>query len=206
MNLVEHKQKQGGFTLLELMVTIAIMITLMSVLLFNQRRFGLATAGNNSAEQVSIALREAQVYASGSKNFRAGSSNFNVNYGVFFDTAVATQMTLFGDCYPNLTTPNYKYDTNGCPIGGNESVRQFTFDPKFRVTRLCVNTAADPASPTCPTNTTTLNVVFNRGNLDAVISRTGSDRNNYAEIELRSLDNSITKVVAIWSSGRMYIK
>lgn len=73
-----------GFSLVEMLVVIAIFFTISSIVLFRQSKFSSDISITNAAYDVALVIREAQVYGTGSKQ---GDDPYNrvKSYGVVFD-------------------------------------------------------------------------------------------------------------------------
>lgn len=102
-----HKKKNAGFTLVELMVTITVMLIITSVSLFNYTEFNSVTMTNNLAYDIALAVRQAQSYGIA---VRANSNNtqadFDIAYGIHFSKSNNVLVfNLFAD-----TSSEGKYD------------------------------------------------------------------------------------------------
>jgi hypothetical protein len=127
-----------GFTLIELMVSMAIMMTMTGILFIRYpetiKRLTLA----NLTYTVALLIREAQVRGSAidSENSSIGG------YGVYFSLANPNKAILFGDSVDGTVSPyeivigNGLYDT--LPV--NEAKTITTLPAGFSVSRLCVGT------------------------------------------------------------------
>ncbi len=101
----------SGFTLVELMVCVAIMMILSSVIIFNHKGFNDNLEITNLSYQVGLALRQAQVYGVSTRDFKGGATQadrFNTPYGVHFDRNKPAEYIFFADANKNgiyNTTP-----------------------------------------------------------------------------------------------------
>ena len=90
----KNKQnKQNGFTLVELLVTVGIFAVISGITLANYPKFNTQTALTGLAQQIAISIREAQVYGVAVRN---SSTTANIAtqdvypaYGIFFATTSA---------------------------------------------------------------------------------------------------------------------
>lgn len=78
-----------GFTLIELMVSFAIMAVISAVIIYNHKEFNDNLEITNLSYEVALALRQAQVYGVSARDFKEGVSTpeeerFNTPYGVHF--------------------------------------------------------------------------------------------------------------------------
>ena len=96
----------SGFTLVELMVCVAIMMILSSVIIFNHKEFNDNLEITNLSYQVGLALRQAQVYGVSTRDFKEGvgtsqANRFNTPYGVHFDMNKPAEYIFFADADAN---------------------------------------------------------------------------------------------------------
>jgi type II secretory pathway pseudopilin PulG len=88
-----HKLKASfGFSFIELIIVVAIMMVISSVVLFKQAKFSSDILITNMAYQVALAIRQAEVYGLSSKGTETGSSltTFRAGYGVLFTPLLST--------------------------------------------------------------------------------------------------------------------
>ncbi len=118
MSLSFYKHSEDGFTLVELMVSISIMMIISALVLLNQTKYTEGIALSQVADEIGLNLRQAQIYGVAVKEFRA-DSNFLASYGIEFDISSRgskTEYVSFGDRDPK----NGIYDGAwSCPTGAN---------------------------------------------------------------------------------------
>lgn len=187
-----------GFTLIELMVSIGIMMIMTAVLFSGYpesiTRIGLA----NTAHKVSLLIREAQVRGS-SIDSRSGL-NVVSGYGVYVNSAVTNSLILFSDFIDSASVAriplgNGLYDQN--PIDEKDSLLKLL--QNFYISNLCVKNSSGlycnfihSPSNTDPVVTQTainnLTISFNRPNPRPNIYINDLKTANYDEacIEIRS--------------------
>lgn len=85
--------EKKGFTLIELMVTIGIMVIINGVIFFNYPKVMANLALRRTADEIALTARQAQAYAMAAKS--EGSEL--PSYGVHFDTGTPTSIILFAD-------------------------------------------------------------------------------------------------------------
>jgi prepilin-type N-terminal cleavage/methylation domain-containing protein len=161
-----------GFTLMELLVVLTIIIVITMVVLTSQSSFNKTLVLANTAYDVALTLRSAQKYGLGS---RASGSIVNAGYGLHFSSGVQDSFTLFADtspspssssCHglptsnnpdaPDAKAGNCKYDE------GDSIVFPYRLNNGIKITKLCVNSSCNDVSK--------LDIVFSRPNPDALIS------------------------------------
>jgi prepilin-type N-terminal cleavage/methylation domain-containing protein len=156
------KKSDTGFTLIELIVVMAIFTFLTTVILANNARFGGVILLENLAYDIGLSIRKAQVYGIAVRGF--GGSDFDLGYGIHFDSATPTTYVLFGDVYPT-GAGNGLYESDQ-----GELVESITMQGGFRVANVCA-TAGGGAEESCGLGT--LDIFFRRPEPDAYISANG---------------------------------
>lgn len=194
----------GGFSLIEVLITSAVIGILTAVVVVRQGAFNSTILLKNQAYEIAIAIREAQVY---SISTRGEASAFRDDYGVSFDLSgplgTAQKMTLFVD---SGAVPG-RLDS-----GGDVSVEEMNFDTRYEVTDFCVtdvstSCASDPGNPV-----NKLSIIFARPDFDAQISaeRGGSfvgDSYNKAVITLTSIDSSgFERTITVSGTGQISVQ
>lgn len=101
-----HALKSGGFTMIELLVTIGVSLMLTGVVLANYRTFSTNAEFANASEDVVLALRQAQVYGAGTKGNTTvcppvTGTSFACAYGVFLTLFEPQIITVFIDVNNN---------------------------------------------------------------------------------------------------------
>ena len=102
-----------GFSLVELMVVLAIIGVIMSIVLTSQSTFNKTIILKNTAYDIALTLRNAETYGLGS---RAAGVTANAGYGVHFQNAPTGTFTFFADTYP--LSPS-AFNCHGLPAGGS---------------------------------------------------------------------------------------
>ena len=143
MKFVKNK-KNKGFSIVELVVTVAIFGIITSVILANNAKFNSATHLNNLIYEIALTVRQAQVFGISVRETEAGAGEFGVGYGVYFDTSNDNSFVLFADL-----NGNEQYD------GTNELVDLLTIKGENRISQICVTDASE--TRTCGTNNARLN-------------------------------------------------
>ncbi len=125
--------RKYGFSFIELIVVVAIMMIISTVVLFRQSKFSSDILITDMAYQVALAIRQAEVYGISSKKADTGSdlTTFKAGYGVLFTPILAkgsqsdngaSAFALFND------TPTY--DSN---VPGSDAVFNYVYDPGLDV-------------------------------------------------------------------------
>lgn len=98
-------QKNKGFTLLELMITLAIGMFILTTVVIGQSKYTDSAALKGLVNDISLTLRQAQVYGLSVKENTPG--DFKTSYGIFFNAFHPTEYIYFGD---TGATMNGNYD------------------------------------------------------------------------------------------------
>src|SRR3989344_7482185 len=97
----KFQRKSEGFSLIELMVTTAIIAVISSIVLFNFPSFSSKILLENLTHEIALVIRQAQVYGIGIKRTESGAFP---SYGAHFSTesdAEKKQVILFADANGN---------------------------------------------------------------------------------------------------------
>ncbi|MEQ1666552.1 MAG: type II secretion system protein [Bdellovibrionales bacterium] len=228
LNKNRHSIVAKGFTLVELLVTLSVFTVVSAVTLANYPKFNNQTAITALAQQIAISIREAQVYGVAVKNSSTTASvvaqNVYPAYGIYFATTTASTTygsgTSYSVFFDKVTgtgpAPYFK------PIGDDyftdlsELVETVRIQNGNRIIGLCGVELTPPGNTTC-VPAYWANVVFRRPNPDAIIKivktntlwPSGSPtlvEVSRLDITIRSRDQSLTKVIQIYSSGQINVK
>lgn len=128
-----------GFTIVELMVSVSIILVMTGILLENYPESSIRITLLNNTHTLALLLREAQVRGSA-----VDSSNYVIGgYGLLIDSATSSQAILFGDSVSGLNLKNSAgfsigdglYDKSVSP----DTVKEiFAMKRDFSFKKLCV--------------------------------------------------------------------
>lgn len=133
-----------GFTLIELMVVLAIVVIISLVVLVSASRFNSSILLRSLAYDVGLAVREAQLYGVAVKGTAAGTqvpcstgltSQFCAPYGVHFQ-AGSNQIIVFADTYP-VAQPDGIYEPSVGAAAKDQVADQFQAQYGFTISNLC---------------------------------------------------------------------
>lgn len=177
-----------GFSLIELLVCIAIISVISVVMLARYKSFNSTILLRNLAYEVALSIREAQVLGI---SVRGESGSFTNAYGMHF-TSDATTYTLFVDRPLGGGDPaNGQYDPG-------EEVTTYTIGQENEIKSLCANKACTPA-------VTTLDVLFQRPDPDALFfTRPARPVISSVRIIVGSPDES-ERAVRVWPTGQIEV-
>ena len=212
-----------GFTLVELLISISIMVLIMSVVLINYHRFDTTFSTTNLAYDIALSIRQAQSYGiSVHANTSAGlnsEAEYQFGYGIHFiapsgaSTADDTNSHyfLFADNTMGQGTQNY-YDNTTANACGGECLQEYTLTAGYTIQSICYYTT--------PGNCTqltfgSLDITFLRPNPDAIVCPYTSGNGpgsciapfNYtAVITIASPDSSVHhEIITVQPTGQISV-
>lgn len=201
MGIQEARNNMNGFTLVELVVVIGIAALISTVALANFPQFRDRIAVNKESGKVAVALRNAQSFSLGVRQFnpppgQQGScqevfqSNFP-SYGVSFAVGDSAYY-LFGD-----VNCNAQFDIGAL----NEEVKAFLFEGGVHIESICVNIY--DTTPAC--GEPAVDIVYARPFPQVKISSSGVGRAS-ARLELQSRDSATKRNVIILNTGQVSVE
>lgn len=171
---VIHRFDQG-FTLLEMLMVLAIFSILTVVIIFNYGRFNSQTIMTNMAYEIALATRQAQVYSLGVRSADVAENDFNNRFGVYFNEGISDKnFVFFIDQGPNPDSKCLAADNSNCfgCLSGGECLEKYNLTRDIYIDKICVSADNEPVTVDgiC-TDETVEDVVitFERPNPDAII-------------------------------------
>lgn len=169
-----------GFTLVEMMVVLAIIVIITVITLVGQSSFNRSLILTDTAYTVAFSIREAQALGISSRTFGEAT---NAGYGVRFASAPAGSYVLFADVHP--TRIGNIQDSSVCPghtVGtgpearpgdcrqtqGSEIVRTYTLNNNYKVSGFCGNDTAG-VERCNGTDLSAIDITYLRPNTQSVI-------------------------------------
>jgi len=188
-------KKTGGFTLIELMVSMAIITIITSVVLVNHNRFNGTIFLGNLAYDVALSVREAQIYGLSVREF---GGSFNIGYGVHFDVATPKSFFIFADI-----DRNQRYTASTDSVVETLTVTRGNSISKFCATTFGISPVEKCTDSSAPLGT--LDIAFNRPNPEAVITDNLGIGYTSAKIIVSS-DEGDTRSVVIEGTGQISVQ
>lgn len=171
-----------GFSLVEMMVSISILVLVMTVILARQDAFDNAVLLRNQAYSIALEAREVQLY---SVSVTGEGSNFRSTFGLHFDTTDGSVYKIFKD-----NDDDFYYDAD------EEFGQQGVLDPRFTIGAIRVDGTPKSA----------LSVVFERPNFDAHFYDSGGVLDNEkVEIDVRLVGTTEVRTIEITRTGQISV-
>ncbi len=205
-----------GFTLVEMLVSVFIITLIMATVLFNYSSFNDRLALSSAAQELAIAIRQAQTYGLTVKEAKATTGLFDKAYGIYFDSTSAGNLYKDYYLFVDLNGDN-KYTASGvCGAVNAECIEKVTMRNNIYISPISVPDQVPKVTNTqtgadCSTsNQTMLTVTFLRPSPDAKINffdsagtlTTGPCAKG--SITLRSPKGK-TLIITIENTGQIYV-
>jgi prepilin-type N-terminal cleavage/methylation domain-containing protein len=192
---VESGQTQKGFTLVELLVSLAIFTVITTLAVVNNNQFNSSILLTNLAYEVGLSVRQAQFYGIAVR--KNSTSGFDAGYGIHFDLADPKTYYLFED-----RTIDHICDVTECAT--SSLVEGFKLVKGNFISKICVD-GSSGLTCTSPTGFQKVDISFVRPNPDAYITR-NSVSGNYTKAEICIASPSGTKRrVIVESTGQIAV-
>lgn len=209
----KHNTLQKGFTVIELMVTIAIVVLVTGLIMIQYSSFNNSVLMRNQAYLTAFDVREAQALA---VSVKGKGSQFREEYGIYFDVTNPNTYLLFQDNSANgdhaLARYNDDRDNN---YQNDEKVGQlYRVDPRFVIKNICASSASrsclqDDLDPTTEEDIdaelSAISISFRRPDFEASFYSPRKTSIQSAEIIFGTENGSITRSVIIYKTGQVSV-
>jgi prepilin-type N-terminal cleavage/methylation domain-containing protein len=209
----KHFKLNRGFTIVELIISLAIFSMMTALLVAKYGTFNQGTLLTNLAYEVALVVRNAQYYGLNVKSAPVGgasfSNEFRIPYGAHFSVSSAPDVNNYNN--PQNKQVVFYYDLSS---SGNDQYIYDDISEKLAfnnikrgsyINGICVGTGAE-ANP-CATPVDTVDIVFQRPDPNARIYANGNNNNkhNYTEITIHSSTGETRRVV-VRGTGEIEVK
>ncbi len=190
-------QSESGFTLIEMMVVIAIFVIITAIVLSSLPRFRERTRLDLVAQEVALLVRQAQTFTTSTRAF--GSATNFPSYGVYFKKGDPDPDTLilFAD-----KIVDKKYNGTACGQTNSECLEQFTLPKSIKIAKII------SPSPNCPEQDY-VHISFVRPETDAYFVSGNAPHCSPSSYEITLQNNEssdpATKTIHVWNTGHIYV-
>jgi len=198
----QRVETEKGFTMVELIVSVAIIAIITTITLTNHARFSGTIFLTNQAYDVALSIRQAQVLGLSVQEFAGVSDPFEIGYGVHFDSADNDSFFLYADL-----DKDGQYTSPLESATPDQVSEQLTLTRGNVISNFCATPMGVGATEECADGglLTELDVSFVRPDPDAVISIPISpDTQARARVVLQSRDGD-ERTVLIESTGQISV-
>ena len=185
-------RSKGGFTIVELLIVLTIMVTITSLMLANYPSFNERLAVRAASEDIASNVRLAEAYGLGVKE---SSADLFPGYGVYFKSTVTNSYVIFAD------------NNNDSIYQVSEKIKDLTIQTSVQIYDLCANVKQTPPG-TC--GLASLTTFFKRPT--PIVSLKGEQTiggvvvpASDIEIKIRG-SRGTTKTIVVWLSGQISIE
>jgi prepilin-type N-terminal cleavage/methylation domain-containing protein len=185
-----------GFTLIELMITITIVVLVTGLIMVQYSSFNNSVLLTDQAYLTAFDIREAQSLA---VSVRGQGAQFREEYGLYFNKSAGSnnKYILFQD---RGTAVPAQYNYNADPDLDEAVGIPYKVDPRFTITDICGTVGS---IETC--NKTSVSISFKRPNFDAVFAMPGLNPES-VRIQFKPLNGAITRSVVVYKTGQVSVQ
>ena len=203
------KKGQSGFTLVEVLVSLIIMLVILSVILFDQEKYNDGAAVTNLADHLGLTIAQAQSYGTSVREANPGSSDFSGAYGV----SLATFLDESKVAYMFFTDRNQNQAYDGswdCVTGpAEECLERVELSGGNLVDDICVvrNNDTDQCN-----NAKRVDIVFTRPRTDAQLTFYNGNGNEFSPGNMKGVrvklisPGGVSRSVVVYTSGQVSIQ
>lgn len=226
---------QAGLTLIEMLVVIAIIALVSSVMMFNYSDFSTNVSVRNLSQEIALAVRKAQTYATSVRTLTGGSgmlSDTFQGYGASFSaegsdpnnnvTPWSRQFVLFADTDTPLAegaprpSPLSQYNNfsqttcgSNVSLATGECLESFAISTADKIESICINSDLGTQGGTKDCSSSyRVDITFRRPSPDAIICRISPSIKcdiSYVTINLLSA-KGLRRSVQVWNTGQIAVK
>jgi prepilin-type N-terminal cleavage/methylation domain-containing protein len=183
-----------GFTLIEIIVVIGIMLVITALTIFNSPKLNSGLALSNTAYELSLMIRDAQVSGLGSKLLEVDDGISTLNQGVYFDKTTPEKIILFADINKD----------NKYTVGEETEVYNINNVKAGNLLKICRIMSGDNCQ-----SIQNLNIIFKRPNPEAYFhftSSDGIDREHVGNVAINlGFPGDLCRSIVIYKTGAIQI-
>lgn len=198
-NNIQPGLLQKGFSLVELLVVISIVVTITTVVLVEYTNFNSQTLLNITAQEISATIRQAQYFGIAVR----GETNDNINYefpnyGIYVESVSSpNQVILFADLD----------GTPGFDAANDFVVETYKVPQQYAISRLCIDEDGISGGELCSISDglTEINILFKRPESEPTINSNLRDDVVLAQIYLADSVGAELRRVEVWNTGQISV-
>ena len=198
------KDIQKGFTLMELIVVVAIIAIISTLSMFNGAKLNSAILLSNTAYEIGLIIKDAQISGLGAKVISNNGNATTSNQGIFFNMSAPEKIVFFADL-----NKNNKYD-----MGEEGQIYNITNKRAGKILSICK--VIGSGSQICKTianggdanNLNNLNIIFKRPNPESYFyyNDGSSDREYIGSVVVNiGFDTGECRSIIIYKTGAIQI-
>lgn len=147
--LMNDKQVKG-FTLVEIVIVVAMMVILSGVVIVSGRSGDRSLALDRAVHRVGVDVRRAMALTLRAQEFNCTPPGNQIlyGYGVYFDTSTPNSYILFADCAKEPPPADHRYTTGGSNT--DKIVETISLENGIRISAISSNPASITFLPPVP--------------------------------------------------------
>ncbi|MBU0750482.1 prepilin-type N-terminal cleavage/methylation domain-containing protein [Patescibacteria group bacterium] len=217
MEPIHFLKRPRGFTLIEMLVVLAIIVIITGIALVGQTSFNRSLILTDTAYNIGLSIREAQSYGLSTRIF---SGIQNAGYGVRFSRITPSEYITFSDILPaapgtySVRCPGHDDRSATSPEArpGNcyysdpsELLRTYTFSRGFYISNFCGITSG--GTNICSSSTlSNMDIVFLRPNTETIITGNNATQSFVrATITVMAPDNQASRCINVTALGAISV-
>lgn len=180
-------REKSGFSIVELIVTISILIIINAVVFASYPKFQQSISLRRTGQEIASIIYQAQTYALSVKEFQGQFPG----YGAHFDKATFDSFVLFADL-----NKNYLYDFD------IEKVEEFKIQTGDRIVEIC---GTNDTGEDCGLGKS--NIIFERPKTVAILNDDIDPSKPFSNIKITIRSSrGQEKTINVWLSGQISVK
>lgn len=177
--------KNKGFTLLEMLVSLAIFGIITAIVVFNYGAFNSNVLVTNLAYEIALSIRQMQTYGLSVRNVDP-SSSADYAFGVHFSSADYQKFYLYAD----ISKDGILNDVGSCGVSGSECLEEINLRGDVGISS--ITTCKTETSSSC-NSSDYVDILFLRPDPQAIIIENGEYKNGSQPNSLIYINKPIEK-------------